>query len=83
MSYINLGFHYILLSDINLLEWCEKYDLEQFEADCINCDEILTVDLPFVGKDGRRGLRSAQCTCGSLYVPFTYTSPELDTLGGI
>lgn len=68
---VNLGFHYVLVLNVDLEKWCEKYELEPFTTECLDCGEPMHVNLPFAGKD-RRGLISLPCKCGNKYVPHEY-----------
>lgn len=66
--------------------WCQKYDLEVFEAPCCQCGVPLIVDRPFIASD-RRGLASGPCNCGNIQVPFSfinlsYTFVNLNSLSG-
>ena len=67
----NLGFPYLIIHGANLLDWCERFDLEPFEAPCFICQQPLRVEIPFVTKD-RRGLLSNVCPCGNKEIPFSY-----------
>lgn len=67
----NLGFHYLLVLNVDLGKWCERYCLEPYWGECADCDAKLYVDQPFISKK-RRGLISRPCSCGSRHVPFSF-----------
>jgi hypothetical protein len=69
----NIGFYYVLIYNVDLDKWCEKYELEPFIGDCLECGckQVMNVNIPFAGKD-KRGLVSNPCKCGNRCVPFQY-----------
>ena len=70
---IELGFSYLIPSDVDLKKWCDDYGLEVFEAKCTRCSTLLIVDIPFASKN-RRGLMSKPCKCGNSDIPFSYVN---------
>jgi hypothetical protein len=76
---VNLGFHHLVVTDVNLTEWCRNYDIEIFVGACSKCGVALKVNIPFAGKN-RRGLRAAPCQCGNNSVPFTYIDLNFDEI---
>ncbi len=74
------GFKFFWVHNVDLDEWCARYELEVFVAPCTDCEAMLSVHHPFVGHGGVRGLGSLPCDCGSASTPFTFTSDELQKL---
>ena len=74
-----MGFRHLDVLDVVLSDWCEKQDLKEFTAPCMDCGESLTANIPFAGKD-RRGLRADPCECGNYDVPFTYVDLNYGTI---
>lgn len=56
--------------DVNLDEWCERWELEVFIGTCGGCGAEQIVNVPWYG-DGVRGLRADKCECGHEYYPFS------------
>lgn len=76
---VNLGFHHLLIYNVDLEKWCEKYDLKPFTGKCMDCGRQLEVIHPFAGKN-RRGLRAKSCPCGNHHVPFSFVDLNYDEL---
>jgi hypothetical protein len=68
---INFGIHYLVVHNVDLNQWCKKYDLVPFTRNCRKCGDELKVNVPFIAQD-RRGLCAEPCSCGNKSVPFTY-----------
>ena len=52
--------------DIETSEWCKIYNLEVEKEKCLNCNKILTTNIPIALKD-YRGLKSETHKCGPKY----------------
>jgi hypothetical protein len=78
-KHIDLGFHHMVIYNVDLEKWCKEYDLAPFKAKCMDCDSLLEVIVPFAGKN-RRGLRAEPCACGNYDVPFTYIDINYDCI---
>ena len=68
---VNFGMHYLLVHNVALDDWCERYDLRPFTGECTKCGRALSVSKPFIAKE-RRGLCAETCVCGNCAVPFTF-----------
>jgi hypothetical protein len=71
MMSINFGESYLTVHNVDLDQWCEKWELEPFTGKCRDCGSELPVNIPYVAQD-RRGLCAEPCACGNKSVPFTY-----------
>jgi len=76
---IDIGFHFLVVHNVDLNEWCDRYDLETFWGVCGGCKRRVFVDQPFVAKK-RRGLVASPCLCGSEHAPFSYIDIGYDEI---
>lgn len=68
---VNFGSHYLLVYNVSLEEWCERYDLKPFTGECKKCGRVQSVSKPFIAQ-ARRGLCAETCACGNKVLPFTF-----------
>ena len=68
---VNFGLPHLLVHNVRLEDWCERYDLRPFTGECTKCGREISVSTPFIAKE-RRGLCAKTCTCGNTAVPFTF-----------
>jgi hypothetical protein len=64
---------HVLVHNVNLSEWCERYELEPYVTDCLDCGRDMHVNIPFATKNCR-GIIAAPCECGSSCVVCQYIS---------
>ena len=73
---IQLGYHYLLIFNVNLEVWHKKYDLEPFWGEC-ECGRKRFVNQPYAAKD-KRGFVALPCPCGSPNAPFSRVDLNYD-----
>jgi hypothetical protein len=77
---VNFGSHYLLVHNVRLEDWCERYGLTPFTRQCKNCGREFSVSTPFIAKE-RRGLCAEPCACGNSLVPFTFIDFNFPSTG--
>ncbi|MCC7403867.1 MAG: hypothetical protein IT288_05660 [Bdellovibrionales bacterium] len=59
----------MILVEVSLSTWCDKYGLTVEQEPCVKCGKLLVADVP-VALSGYRGLKSQSHDCGKEYDHF-------------
>ena len=73
------GFPLLLIYNVDVDEWCNRYGLKVYSRPCKVCGRELTVNKPFAAED-MRGLTAGYCQCGDGETPFSYINVSFDRI---